>query len=49
VLFFDTDYRRLGAIFFDGAGRHAAIDSEPVALSGGLYKWLDSTFGKVLR
>jgi hypothetical protein len=44
VVFFSTDGTRLGAVYFDGAGRFGAINETPVAFGGQFFDWLSTTF-----
>ena len=49
IIFFDLNDHRVGALYFNASGRQGMFDDKPVAISGTLFKWLNSTFSETFR
>jgi hypothetical protein len=49
IVFYGENEDRLAAAYFDKSGRRGAINNTPVSARGGLFDWLNSSFGECFK
>lgn len=49
IIFFDSDDRRLGALYFDDTGSNGAVESNWVTFKGNMFEWLKNNFSSTFR
>jgi hypothetical protein len=49
LIFYGLDDSRVGALYFDKAGRRGNMDNTPVHFQGDIFEWLNSNFSGCFR
>lgn len=44
LIFYNSDDKRIGSVYFDKFGHYGTLDDSPVSFQGGFFQWLRDTF-----